>query len=146
LLSSFSARVSLFHLPLRRLFVLSADQKNGNQHSAMSLAQQAKNSSMLYLVLSVVVRWGYNALFLLYKGFTPMQHAVLHMICALIGLALAFMAIQLFRKSAPSGSNLGCLFLALLLVNFVFAVGSVFAALIHLFGANGGEMESIWLM
>lgn len=112
----------------------------------VSLAQQAKNSSILYLVLSVVIRWGYNVLFLLYKGFTPMQHAVLHMICALIGLALAFMAIQLFRKSTPSGSNLGCLFLAVLLVNFVFAVGAVFAALIHLFGADGGEIESIWLM
>lgn len=112
----------------------------------MSIAQQARSSSILYLALSVVIRWGYNVLFLLYKGFTPMQHAVLHMICALIGLALGFMAIQLFRKSAPSGSSLGCFFLILLLVNFVFAVGSVFAALVHLFGANGGELESIWLM
>jgi hypothetical protein len=112
----------------------------------MSLAQQAKHSSIWYLALSFSLRWGYNLLFLLYKGFTPMQHAILHMVFSIISLVLAFMAIQLFRKSTPSGSNLGCFYLVLLLLNFVFALGSVFAALIHLFGANGGEIESIWLM
>lgn len=75
-----------------------------------------------------------------------MQHAILHMVFAVISLVLAFMAVQLFRKSTPSGSNLGCFFLVLLLLNFVFALGSVFAALIHLFSANGGEIETIWLM
>ena len=75
-----------------------------------------------------------------------MEHAILHMVAALLSFALAFMSIQLFRKSTPSGSNLGCFFLILLLANFVFAVGSIFAALVHLFGANGGELESIWLM
>ncbi len=112
----------------------------------MSVASQAKNSSILYLALSFVIRWGYNVLFLLYKGFTPMEHAILHMVFSVISLALAFMAVQLFRKSTPSGSNLGCFFLVLLLLNFVMAVGSIFAALIHLFGANGGELETIWLM
>jgi hypothetical protein len=123
------------------LFFLSA-----HQLIIMSIAQQAKNSSILYLALSVVLRWGYNVLFLLYKGFSPMEHAILHMVFSVISLGLGFMAIQLFRKSAPSGSNLGCFFLILLLVNFVMAVGSIFAALIHLFGANGGELESIWLL
>lgn len=75
-----------------------------------------------------------------------MEHAILHMVFSLISLGLAFMAVQLFRKSAPSGSNLGCFFVILLLLNFVMALGSVFAALIHLFGANGGELETIWLM
>lgn len=112
----------------------------------MSVARQARNNSIYYLALSLALRWGYNALFLLYKGFTPMQHAILHMVFSLVSLGLAFMAIQLFRKSTPSGSNLGCFFLVLLLLNFVFALGSVFAALIHLFGANGGQIESIWLM
>ncbi len=112
----------------------------------MSLAKQAKLSSLWFLVLSFVLRWGYNVLFLLYKGFTPMQNAILHMVFAVISLVLAFMAVQLFRKSTPSGSNLGCFFIVLLLLNFVFALGSVFAALIHLFSANGGEIETIWLM
>lgn len=112
----------------------------------MSIASQAKHSAILYLAMSVGIRWGYNVLYLLYKGFTPMQHAILHMICCVVSLALAFMAVQLFRKSSPSGSNLGCVFVVLLLLNFAFAVGSIFAALIHLFGANGGELESIWLM
>jgi fatty acid desaturase len=112
----------------------------------VSLAQQAKHSSIWFLALSFGLRWGYNVLYILYKGFSPMEHAILHMVFALISLVLGFMAIQLFRKSTPSGSNLGCFFLVLLLLNFVFAVGSVFAALIHLFSANGGEIESIWLM
>ncbi len=112
----------------------------------MSLAQQAKNSSILYLTLSFVLRWGYNVAFLLIHVFTPMQSAILHMVFAIISLGLGFMAIQLFRKSTPSGSNLGCFYLLILLLNFVFCVGAVFAALIHLFAANGGEIESIWLM
>lgn len=112
----------------------------------MSVAQQAKHSSIWFLLLSFGLRWGYNLLYLLYKGFTPMQHAILHMVFAVISLVLAFMSVQLFRKSTPSGSNLGCFFLVLLLLNFVFALGSVFAALIHLFSANGGEIETIWLM
>jgi hypothetical protein len=112
----------------------------------MSVAKQAKSSSMLYLLLSFVIRWGYNALFLLYHGFKPMENAVLHMVFSLLSLGLAFMAVQLFRKSTPSGSNLGCVYVILLLVNFAMALGAVFAALIHLFAANGGEIEKIWLM
>jgi len=112
----------------------------------MRLADRAKYNAVYYLILSVVLRWGYNFFYVLYKGFSPMQSAILHMFFALISVALAWMAIQLYRKSSPSGSNLGCVFLLLLIVNFVMAVGAVFAALIHIFGANGGELENIWLL
>ncbi len=112
----------------------------------MNLADRAKHNAIYYLVLSVVLRWGYNIFYMLYKGISPMEHAILHMIFAVISLALAWMAIQLFRKSAPSGSNLGCVFLVLLIGNFLTSVGAIFAALIHIFGANGGELETIWLM
>lgn len=75
-----------------------------------------------------------------------MQYAILHMVFSVISAGLGYMAIQLFRKSAPSGSNMGCLFVVLLIVNFLMAIGSIFGALIHIFGVNGGELDSIWLM
>ncbi|HTF06140.1 MAG TPA: hypothetical protein VK826_19050 [Bacteroidia bacterium] len=112
----------------------------------MRLADKAKYNAIYYLVLSIGLAWGYNVLYLLYKGFSPLESAILHMLCSLISVTLAWMAIQLFRKSSPSGSNLGCVFLVLVILNFVRAVISIFAALIHLFGANGGQLESIWLM
>ena len=112
----------------------------------MRLSEKARLNSVYFLLLSFLLRWGFNVLFLLYKGFSAMEYAILHMVIALISLGLGYMAIQLFRKSTPSGSNLGCFFLILLIANFVMAVGSVFAALVHLFGADGGQLESIWLM
>lgn len=112
----------------------------------MKLAQQAKNNAIYFLLLSFLLRWGFNILFLLYKGFSPLEYGILHMVFSLISVVLGWMAIQLFRRSTPSGSNLGCVFLLLLILNFIMALGSVFAALIHLFAANGGELESIWLM
>lgn len=75
-----------------------------------------------------------------------MESAVLHMFFSLIAVVLAWMSIQLYRKSTPSGSNLGCVFLAVIIINFILSVGAIFAAMIHLFGANGGEIESIWLL
>jgi hypothetical protein len=112
----------------------------------MSIAQQAKNNSILFLLVSFVLRWGYNATFLFLHVFTPMQSAILHIVFAVISAILGFLAIQLFRKSTPSGSNLGCFFLVLLLLNFLFAIGAMFGGLVHLFSANGGEIETIWLM
>lgn len=112
----------------------------------MKLADQAKYNAIYFLLLSFGLRWGFNVMYLLYKGFSPMEYAILHMVFSIISLVLAWMSIQLFRKSTPSGSNLGCVFVVLLIVNFVLAIGSIFAALIHLFGANGGELEAIWLM
>jgi len=112
----------------------------------MSVAAQAKNTSLIFLLISFFIRWGYNGMFLLYHGFKPMESAILHMVFSVISFVLAFMAVQLFRKSKPSGSNLGCIYVILLLVNFAMALGSIFAALIHLFAANGGEIEKIWLM
>lgn len=112
----------------------------------MRLTDRAKYNAIYYLLLSVVIRWGYNIFFVLYHGLSPMENAILHMFFALIATVLAWMSIQLYRKSAPSGSNLGCGFLAILIINFITSIGAVFAAMIHLFAANGGQIENIWLM
>lgn len=112
----------------------------------MSVAEKSKYNAIYFLMLSFLTRWGFNVLYMVYKGFSPNEYAILHMVFALISLALAWMSIQLFRKSSPSGSNMGCVFLVIIIANFIMAIGSVFAALVHIFGANGGELESIWLM
>lgn len=112
----------------------------------MRISEQAKYNSIYFLLTSFLLRWGFNLVYILYRGFSPMEYAILHMVAAVISLGLGYLAISLFRKSTPSGSNLGCTYLILLILNFIFAIGSVFAALVHLFGVNGGELESIWLM
>lgn len=114
--------------------------------AVMRIEDKAKYNSVLYLVLSVVVRWSYNLSFMFTRIFSPVESAVIHMLAALIGVALAWMSLQLYRKSAPGGSNLGCFYLVLLFANLIMSAGAVFAALVHIFAANGGEIESLWLL
>lgn len=112
----------------------------------MRVEDRAKYNSILYLVLSVVLRWSYNLSFMFTRIFSPVESATLHMVAALGSAALAWMSLQLYRKSSPTGSNLGCFYLIFLFINLIMSGGAIFAALIHLFAVNGGEIESLWLL
>jgi hypothetical protein len=112
----------------------------------MRMEDKAKYNSVLYLILSVVIRWGYNLSFIFTRIFSPLESAVIHMLSALIAVALAWMSLQLYRRSVPGGSNLGCFYLIVLFANLIMSAGAVFAALVHLFAVNGGEIESLWLL
>jgi hypothetical protein len=111
----------------------------------MGFKDKVKANSIYYFFLSIIIRWLYNLLVIFYHGFTGNQKVILHLLLAMVSLVLGWLALQLFRRSSPSGSNLGCLYLILLLVNLVGGVGALFYTMVQFFGAQGGS-ETLWLL
>jgi hypothetical protein len=111
----------------------------------MQFKDKVKLNSIVYLFLSIVIRWLYNLLALFYHGFTSNQKVILHLVLAVVSLVFGWLALQLFRRSSPSGSNLGCFYLIFLLLNLVGGVGALFYTLVQFFGVQGGS-ETLWLL
>jgi hypothetical protein len=111
----------------------------------MQFKDKVKLNSIVYLILSIVIRWLYNLLALVYHGFTGDQKVILHLVLAVVSLVLGWLALQLFRRSSPSGSNIGCFYLIFLLLNLVGGVGALFFTMVQFFGAQGGS-ETLWLL
>lgn len=111
----------------------------------MHFKDKVKLNSVFYLVLSILIRWLYNLIAFFYHGFSHNQRAILHLLLAVVSLVLGWLALQLFRRSSPSGSNLGCFYLIFLLLNLVGGVGALFYTLVQFFSAQGGA-ETLWLM
>ncbi|MDQ3110021.1 MAG: hypothetical protein M3R17_09010 [Bacteroidota bacterium] len=111
----------------------------------MQFKDKVKLNSILYLFLSITIRWLYNLLVLFYHGFSGDQKVILHLVLAVVSLVLGWLALQLFRRSSPSGSNLGCFYLIFLILNLVGGVGALFYTMVQFFGAQGGS-ETLWLL
>jgi hypothetical protein len=111
----------------------------------MQLKEKLKANSVFYLFLSIIIRWVYNLSIWFYHGFTGNQRVILHLLLAAVSLVLGWLALQLFRKSSPTGSNLGCFYLIFLLLNLIGGVGALFFTLVQFFGEQGGA-ETLWLM
>lgn len=111
----------------------------------MNFRNKIKSNSIGYFVFSIVLRWLYNLLIWFYHGFSGNEKVILHLLLALVSLVLGWLALQLFRKSSPSGSNLGCFYLVLLILNLIGGVGALFYTLVQFFSEQGGA-ETLWLM
>ncbi|MCX6312281.1 MAG: hypothetical protein NT084_11685 [Bacteroidetes bacterium] len=111
----------------------------------MNFKDKIKFNSIAYFVLSIVIRWLYNVVVWIYHGFSGNERVILHLLLAAASLVLGWFALQLFRRSSPSGSNLGCLYLACLILNLVGGVGALFYTLVQFFGEQGGA-ETLWLL
>jgi hypothetical protein len=103
-----------------------------------------RRNSLIYFFLSLSFRWLYNLLVWFYHGFSITERGVIHMLMAIVSLLLAWFALQLYRKSSPTGSSLGCLYLIFLVLNFLFSLVAIFFALVKFFSEEGGA-ETLWL-
>jgi hypothetical protein len=111
----------------------------------MRFKDTVKLNSVAYFIISIVIRWLYNLIAFFYHGFGHNQKAILHLLLAMTSLVFGWLALQLFRKSSPSGSNAGCFYLILLLLNLVGGVGALFFTLVQFFSEQGGS-ETLWLL
>ncbi|CAN5321876.1 hypothetical protein BH09BAC5_BH09BAC5_25810 [soil metagenome] len=111
----------------------------------MQFKNKVKLNAVYYFIFSILIRWLYNLLVVFYHGFTENQRLVLHILLAVVSLIFGWLALQLFKRSSPSGSNLGCIFLILLYLNLVGGAGALFYTMVQFFGAQGGS-ETLWLL
>lgn len=112
----------------------------------MRITDRLKLNSVVYLAASLIIRWSYLIIAYVVRVFSGMERAWLHLVLALASLVFAWIALQLYRKSSPTGSNLGCFYLVLLVINFIGSIGAVFYALVHLFNSDGQQVETFWLL
>ncbi|MBI3511216.1 MAG: hypothetical protein HY064_11175 [Bacteroidetes bacterium] len=111
----------------------------------MSQGESTRVSAVYFFIFSIVIRWFYNAFVWFHHGFSGTQKVVLHLLLAAASVILGWMALQLFKKSRPSGSNLGCLFMSFLYLNVLGGIGAFFFALVQFFAQQGGS-ETLWLL
>lgn len=111
----------------------------------MRFNEKLRLNSVTYFVLSLLIRWVYNLAVLFYHGFTVTERGILHLLLASVSVLFGWFALQLFRKSAPSGSNLGCFYLVLLQLNFIGSIVAIFFAMVKFFSEEGGA-ETLWLV
>jgi hypothetical protein len=112
----------------------------------MRLTDRLRFSSITYFVLSILIRWLYNLIALFVHGFTDVQRTILHLLLAVVSLVLGWFALQLYRKAQPTGSNLGCFYLVLLLLNLIGGAGALFFSVVQFFSEEGNSSETIWLL
>lgn len=112
----------------------------------MQTTHKLRTNSIVYFITSLLLRFSYVGIFLLVRGLSPVQHVVIHLVLAIASLAMGFMALWIFNRAKTRGSNAGCLYLILLLLNIVGGMGAVFFALVHLFHqqGSGGEVM-LWV-
>jgi hypothetical protein len=111
----------------------------------MNFKDKVKVNSIVYLFISLIIRWLYNLSAFFYHGFSGNERVILHLLLAVVSLVFGWLALQLFRRSNPSGSNLGCFYLVFLILNLVGGVGALFFALVQFFSEQGGA-ETLWLL
>ena len=112
----------------------------------MKFSEKIRLNSVFYFVLSIVFRWFYNLSIWVFHGFTGNQKVILHLLLAVASSLFAWMALRLYKRSSPTGSNLGCFFVLLLYVNVVASFGAIFFAMVQFFSQEGGGPETIWLL
>jgi hypothetical protein len=111
----------------------------------MNHKDKIRINSVTYFIISLIIRWLYNLFVWFYHGFSGNEKVSIHVLLAVASLVFGWLALQLFRKSTPSGSNLGCIYLILLLLNLVGGVGALFFSMVQFFGEQGGA-ETLWLL
>ena len=111
----------------------------------MRFKDKVKINSITYFILSILLRWFYNLFVWFYHGFSGNEKVIIHLLLSVVSLVLGWLALQLFRRSNPTGSNLGCFYLILLLLNLVGGVGALFYTMVQFFGVQGGA-ETLWLL
>jgi ABC-type uncharacterized transport system permease subunit len=112
----------------------------------MSDTQKLRSNSLFYFFLSLLFRFSYFGIFLFVKGLSGTQHVVLHLLLALASLIMGFLALRIYNKTVTRGTNAGCLYHILLLLNIVGGIGAVFFALVHLFHQQGSDGEiMLWI-
>lgn len=111
----------------------------------MLYTDKIKINSIVYFLISLFVRWFYNLIILFYHGFTGNEKLILHLILAVASLVFGWLALQLFRRSNSSGSNLGCTYLFLLVLNIIGGIGALFFCMVQFFSDQGGA-ETLWLL
>ena len=111
----------------------------------MQHTEKLKANSVFYFIFSIVIRWFYNLFVWFYNGFNANEKVIIHLLLAVVSLVLGWLALQLFRKGSPTGSNLGCIYLVLLILNLVGGVGALFFTMVQFFGEQGGA-ETLWLL
>jgi len=93
---------------------------------------QLRLNSLAYLGLSVLLHV-LNQVFSRLHLFSPLQQAILSLLLVGGVIVLGWMALQLFRKGEPTGSNLGCIYLVLLLGNLLLGAVALFFTLVYFF-------------
>jgi hypothetical protein len=112
----------------------------------MQQTQKLRTNSIVYFLLSLLFRFSYFGIFLFVSGLSGSQHVILHLLLAIASLVMGFMALRIFNRAKTSGSNGGCLYLILLMLNIVGGIGAVFFALVHLFHQQGSDGEiMLWI-
>lgn len=93
---------------------------------------QLRYNSIWFLLLS----WGMmaaNRSFLAMRLFSEGQRAWLVLLLGFAALLLAALSLQSYRKAAPTGSNLGCIYLVVLLLTIIAGVLVLFFSLAYFF-------------
>ncbi|TND08042.1 MAG: hypothetical protein FD123_2596 [Bacteroidetes bacterium] len=93
---------------------------------------QLRQYSILFLVLSACLQV-FNRLLLSLHLFGTGQRAWLALLLVLASLVMGWLALQTYRKASPTGSNLGCIYLAVLVLNIVAGVIFLFVTLAYFF-------------
>jgi len=71
----------------------------------MRFKDKVKYNSVTYFIISILIRWTYNLIAFFYHGFSHNERAIIHLLLAGVSLVFGWMALQLFRRSSPSGSR-----------------------------------------
>lgn len=93
---------------------------------------QLRTNSLLYLILAIIMLVVYRLMFV-YEWFTDIQRVVAGFVLTGGAMLLGWMAFMLFKKGVPTGSNLGCIYLVLLLVTLILSAVGIFLTLTYYF-------------
>src|SRR6478735_9114558 len=100
--------------------------------------RMVRKNAVWYFIFSFLVRFSYNIIFWTHPPFTPTQRAFIHFLLAILSALFAWLALRLFKRSNPPGTNPGCFFLGLLYLNIVASFIAIFLALTGFFAIEGG--------
>lgn len=96
---------------------------------------QLRSNSLLYLGLAIAMLVVYRLMFA-FSWFSDMQRVVAGFVLTCGALLLGWMAFMLFRKGVPTGSNLGCMYLVLLLATLIASAVGIFLTLTFYFSLD----------
>jgi hypothetical protein len=105
-----------------------------------------RRSAVWYFLLSFVVRFSYNIIVFAHLPFSAVQRAFLHFLLAILSALFAWLALRLYKRSTPPGTNAGCLFVGMLYLNIVASFIAIFFALVGFFAIGAGDPETLWLL
>ena len=93
---------------------------------------QLRINSLIYLGLAIVLLVFYRIMFV-YGWFSDSQRSIAAFVLSAGALVLSWMALQLFKKGVPTGSNLGCIYLVLVVLTLILSAVALFFALTFYF-------------